>query len=72
MIGDFPGWSVAHIVDHPDDAHRMGLEIDHDDSHAAIGLKDFALLVHGIQTRDRGQRAKKRMRAEGIEFAYRG
>jgi len=31
------------------EAKQKGLEIDHDDTHAAYGEKDFALLIHGQQ-----------------------
>ncbi len=27
----------------------LGLEIDHDDEHAAFGKENFALLIHGTQ-----------------------
>ena len=31
------------------EAEKSGLEIDHDDYHAAFGKKSFALLIHGTQ-----------------------
>ena len=31
------------------EAADKGLEIDHDDEHAAFGEDDFALLIHGTQ-----------------------
>ena len=31
------------------EAIDKGLEIDHDDSHAAFGKESFALLLHGTQ-----------------------
>jgi hypothetical protein len=39
----------AVVVFHPSEAARLGLEIDHDDTHAAIGSDSFALLLHGTQ-----------------------
>ena len=32
-----------------EEAADLGLEIDHDDTHAAFGKKSFALLLHGTQ-----------------------
>jgi len=31
------------------EAENLGLEIDHDDTHAAFGKENFALLIHGTQ-----------------------
>ena len=39
---------VAHVVYTEEQADKLGLEIDHDDSHC-LGDKPFALLVHGSQ-----------------------
>jgi hypothetical protein len=39
---------VAHVVYTEEQAAKLGLEIDHDDSHC-LGNKPFALLVHGSQ-----------------------
>jgi hypothetical protein len=47
--GYFPRYSK--VVMNDDDAARLGLEVDHDDSHC-FGEKPFALLVHGIQPKD--------------------
>ncbi len=44
--GVFPRYSKVVMTD--DDANRLGLEVDHDDSHC-FGDKPFALLVHGTQ-----------------------
>ena len=44
--GYFPRYSK--VVMNDDDAARLGLEVDHDDSHC-FGDKPFALLVHGTQ-----------------------
>jgi hypothetical protein len=39
----------AEVVFSEQAAIDKGLEIDHDDSHACIGTKSFALLLHGTQ-----------------------
>jgi hypothetical protein len=39
----------AVVVNYEDEAADMGLEIDHDDSHAMAADHDFALLIHGTQ-----------------------
>ena len=39
----------AEVVFSVKEAEEKGLEIDHDDSHAIMGKKSFALLLHGTQ-----------------------
>ena len=39
----------AQVVFSEEEAEQLGLEIDHDDSHAYENNKPFALLLHGIQ-----------------------
>ena len=39
---------IAYVVYTEEEAEKLGLEIDHDDSHC-FGDKPFALLVHGTQ-----------------------
>ena len=39
---------IAYVVYTEEEAEKLGLEIDHDDSHC-FGDKPFALLVHGSQ-----------------------
>jgi hypothetical protein len=39
---------VAYVVYTEEQAEKLGLQIDHDDSHC-LGNKSFALLVHGSQ-----------------------
>lgn len=56
---DEHGLREARVVFSEDDA--MGLEIDHDDSHAALPGPSFALLIHGIQPK--GSEAGKAVRA---------
>ncbi len=46
-----PEYNLRHsvVVKTEEEAERLGLEIDHDDSHAASYGPSFALLIHGIQ-----------------------
>lgn len=46
---DQHGWKEALVVFSEKEAADKGLEIDHDDSHAAFGGGNFALLLHGTQ-----------------------
>ena len=46
---DEKGWKEARVVYSEEEAAELGLEIDHDDTHAAFGKKSFALLLHGTQ-----------------------
>ena len=39
----------ATVVYSEEQAAALGLEIDHDDSHAYDGQESFALLLHGMQ-----------------------
>ena len=43
------GWKEALVVYSEQEAEARGLEIDHDDTHAAFGGENFALLIHGTQ-----------------------
>lgn len=60
------------VVFHPDEAKALGLECDHDDSHAYDkSLHKFALLLHGQQQKGSAAAgAIKQMKDEGIEFSY--
>jgi len=62
----------ALVVDHPDDARKLGLEIDHDDSHAVENNNvSFALLLHGVQKAgSEASNALKRMDKEQIQYRY--
>ena len=46
---DLNGWKEALVVYSEQEAADKGLEIDHDDTHAAFGKENFALLIHGTQ-----------------------
>lgn len=56
------------------EAADKGLEIDHDDSHAANPLyrfKPFALLIHGTQPKgSKASDAIKVLKKDGVQFAY--
>ncbi len=62
----------ALVVFHPEDAKRLKLRIDHDDSLARNPrVKRFAILLHGGQAKgSEGSEAIKRMKSEGVQFAY--
>jgi hypothetical protein len=55
-----------------EEAERLGLEIDHDDSHAADPSKGtFALLIHGTQPKgSEAGKAVYRLRKAGADFEY--
>ena len=46
---DLHGWKEAVVVYSEEEAAEKGLDIDHDDEHAAFGADNFALLIHGTQ-----------------------
>lgn len=58
---DEHGLREARVVFSEAEANALGLEIDHDDSHAALPGPSFALLIHGIQPA--GSEAGKAVRA---------
>jgi hypothetical protein len=65
------GLKTAKVVMHPDEADALGLEIDHDESHAINAGPSFALLIHGTQPKgSEAAEAKKRLDREGIKYAY--
>ena len=43
------GLKNAEVVYSEEESEAKGLEIDHDDTHAAFGKGNFALLIHGTQ-----------------------
>lgn len=66
------GLRHAVVVYHPEEAERLELEIDHDDSIAYTrGVDSFANLLHGnAKAGSTHSQALKRMRAEGIKYGY--
>ena len=68
LIGDR---KRAVVVYHPEEAAKRGLDIDHDDTHAAVGRESFALLLHGTQPKgSAAAAAKKRLTDEKVRFSY--
>lgn len=65
------GLREAVVVYHPDEAKALGLEIDHDDSHAMRRGGNFALLIHGVQPKGSdASTAIKRLNAENVHYGY--
>jgi hypothetical protein len=58
----------SKVVMNDDDANRLGLEVDHDDSHC-FGDKPFALLVHGTQPKGSTWGAAIRQRRKNNQFS---
>ena len=58
---DLHGWKEAVVVYSEQEAQDKGLEIDGDDTHAAFGKENFALLIHGTQPK--GSAASKALSA---------
>ena len=57
----------AQVVYSPEQAAALGLEIDHDDSHAHSGSESFALLLHGTQQKgSTAAKALSALKAQGI------
>jgi hypothetical protein len=70
MIGDL---KRATVVFTPEQATALGVEIDHDDSHAHTGTQSFALLLHGQQAKGSAALdALKLLKAAGIGGYGRG
>jgi len=73
MIVDYDLRS-AKVVFSYDEADMLGLEVDHDDTHAANPLttfNDFALIIHGIQPKgSEAADAIKQLKKEGKRFSY--
>lgn len=73
MINEY-GLRQSVVVFSEDEAASRGLEIDHDDSHAANpSVKDipFALLIHGTQPKgSEASEAIKTLKLNGVQFAY--
>lgn len=64
----------ARVVFSEQQADELGLEIDHDDSHAAVPEwrnTDFALLIHGIQPAgSEAAEAIKLLKKNKVRFSY--
>jgi hypothetical protein len=61
----------AKVVFSEEEAAELGLEIDHDDSHAYGGDKSFALLIHGTQpSGSMAAKAKNKLVTAGIKHSY--
>jgi hypothetical protein len=62
----------SRVILHPEQAD--GLDIDHDDSHAArpdLAGQSFALLIHGPQPAGSdASKAIQTLKKENVEFAY--
>ena len=60
-------FKCAEVVFSEEEAVEKGLEIDHDDSHAAYGDEAFALLIHGTQPKGSdASKALQKLRKQGI------
>jgi hypothetical protein len=61
------GLKYAKVVYSVEEAERLGLEIDHDDSHASFGEDSFGLLLHGTQpVNTPANEALKKLRKLGL------
>lgn len=63
---------TSTVIDHPDQAVKKGLEIDHNDSHPKQALRiNFALLLHGMQPKGSPAALKiKALKDADIKFSY--
>lgn len=64
------GYAVARVVFSIEEADRLGLPIDHDDSHAIAADHDFALLIHGTQPKGSDAAAALRELKKGGFHGY--
>ena len=68
------GLRSSLVVFSESEAVGAGLDIDHDDSHAADPTKrenSFALLIHGVQPKgSEASEAVKKLRVDGVKFSY--
>jgi len=79
------GGRLDHLIDEHDlreakvvfseaEADKLGLDIDHDDSHAAIPQfrdNSFALLIHGQQPKgSEASKAIKELKKNNVKFSY--
>lgn len=61
---DLHGLKEAVVVESEADAWSRGLEVDHDDSHAALHDRSFALVIHG--TGNKGYRSRREIPLEMV------
>ena len=65
---------ASKVVFSEQEAEDLGLEIDHDDSHAAdpeLKNQDFALLIHGTQPKDtEASKALQLLRKNKVKHSY--
>ena len=62
---------TAKVVYSLEEADTLGLEIDHDESHAIRNTGSFALLIHGTQPKGSdANKARQSLKAQGIKFEY--
>ncbi len=63
---------TARVVYTPEEAENLGLEIDHDDSHAYDeSQEDFALLIHGTQPKgSKAAGAIRELKQRKVAFSY--
>ena len=68
------GLRASTVVFSEQQAESLGLEIDHDDSHAAdpeLKNQDFALLIHGTQPKDtEASKALQLLRKNKVKHSY--
>lgn len=60
LIAEY-GLETSKVVFSIEEAAALGLQIDHDDSHAYDGSNSFALLIHGTQAAGSAAAASKRL-----------
>lgn len=62
---------TAQVVFSPDAAAELGLELDHDDSHAMTKDGNFAILLHSSQPAgSEASESLKKMRAQQVTYKY--
>ena len=65
---------ASKVVFSEQEAEDLGLDIDHDDSHAAdpeLKNQDFALLIHGTQPKDtEASKALQLLRKNKVKHSY--
>lgn len=68
LIGDR---KRAKVILDPLEADILGIDIDHDDSHAYNGDSTFALLIHGVQPKGtKASEAIRTLKANKVKYSY--